>query len=329
MTQKKIFEIGGYIAAAILIAFGLGSIGMSINGRNEARADVKREYIVGSQDMNKTAILAEAKQANLPAEVMDQIPTCNVAGKTINSGARAKCFAAYMRIHTFESTGGKTYSQMGRYLTKERQGHKRPDPRRGRSEDTAAGRERGPEPLGDGDRADERAEHLVLRGAGRTVRDRRRVCIPPRRDRVRDPRLHGLPLAPGPRAQGRQGTGGGSPARLVRTPCLPRRAGSAGPPCFSAPLFRRRPDAGDPPQFAHWFRDRRSPGRAEHRGQPPAAPLGDLAAPTARRPPRKWHSRSGSSEATSWPNTGWSSATSASSSRSRSATGASASRSST
>ena len=68
--------------------------------------------------MNKTAILAEAKQANLPAEVMDQVPTCNVAGKTINSGARAKCFAAYMRIHTFESTGGKTYSQMGRYLTK-------------------------------------------------------------------------------------------------------------------------------------------------------------------------------------------------------------------
>ena len=119
MTQKKLFEIGGYVAAAILIAFGLGSIGMSINGRNEVRADVKREYIVGSQDMNKTAILAEAKQANLPAEVMDQIPTCNVAGKTINSGARAKCFAAYMRIHTFESTGGKTYSQMGRYLTKD------------------------------------------------------------------------------------------------------------------------------------------------------------------------------------------------------------------
>ena len=118
MTQKKIFEFGGYVAAAILIAFGLGSIGMSLSGRSEVRSDIKREYIVGSQDMNRTAILAEAKQANLPAEVMDQIPTCNVAGKTINSGPRAKCFAAYMRIHTFESTGGKTYSQMGRYLTK-------------------------------------------------------------------------------------------------------------------------------------------------------------------------------------------------------------------
>ena len=167
MTQKKIFEIGGYIAAAILIAFGLGSIGMSINGRNEVRADVKREYIVGSQDMNKTAILAEAKQANLPAEVMDQIPTCNVAGKTINSGARAKCFAAYMRIHTFESTGGKTYSQMGRYLTKSGKDTNDPTLAASRSEDAAADRERRPEPLGDGDRPDQRAEHLVLRGAGR------------------------------------------------------------------------------------------------------------------------------------------------------------------
>src|SRR4029079_8128009 len=92
---------------------------MSYNGRNEVRADVKREYIVGTADMTPAAIAAEAKQAKLPAEVMDQIPTCDVAGKTINSGARAKCFASYMRIHTFESTGGKTYSQMGRYMTKD------------------------------------------------------------------------------------------------------------------------------------------------------------------------------------------------------------------
>jgi hypothetical protein len=68
--------------------------------------------------MNKTAILAEAKQSNLPQSVMDQLPTCNVAGKAINSGERAKCFASYMRIHTFEATGGKTYSQMGRFLDK-------------------------------------------------------------------------------------------------------------------------------------------------------------------------------------------------------------------
>lgn len=119
MTQKKIFEIGGYIAATIMIAFGIASIVMGINGRNEVRSSLQREYIVGSPDMNKTAIAGEVKGANLPAEVLSQLPTCNVAGKAIDSGARAKCFASYMRIHTFEATGGKTYSQMGRYLTKD------------------------------------------------------------------------------------------------------------------------------------------------------------------------------------------------------------------
>jgi hypothetical protein len=119
MTQRKLFEFGGYAAAFILIAFGVAAIVMGINGRNEVRTDVSREYIVGSSDMNKTAILAAAKEANLPASVIDELPTCDVAGKEINTGSRAKCFAAYMRVHTFEATGGKTYAQMGRYLTKD------------------------------------------------------------------------------------------------------------------------------------------------------------------------------------------------------------------
>jgi uncharacterized membrane protein YidH (DUF202 family) len=119
MTQRKIFEIGGYVAAAVLIAFGIAAIVMGVNGRSEVRTDVKREFIVGSPDMNPTAILAAAKEAKLPQNIIDDLPTCNVAGKAIDSGSRAKCFAAYMRIHTFESTGGKTYAQMGRWLTKD------------------------------------------------------------------------------------------------------------------------------------------------------------------------------------------------------------------
>jgi uncharacterized membrane protein YidH (DUF202 family) len=119
MTQRKIFEIGGYVAAAVLIAFGIAAIVMGVNGRNEVRTDIKREFIVGSPDMNKTAILAAATEAKLPQEIINDLPTCDVAGKPIDSGSRAKCFASYMRIHTFESTGGKTYAQMGRYLTKD------------------------------------------------------------------------------------------------------------------------------------------------------------------------------------------------------------------
>ena len=119
MTAKKLFEIGGYVAATILVAFGVAALVMGVSGRNEVRANVKREQIVGSSDMNKAAILKEAKDANLPADIIATFPTCDVAGKTVNTGARAKCFAAYMRAHALESTGGRTYSQLGRYVTKE------------------------------------------------------------------------------------------------------------------------------------------------------------------------------------------------------------------
>jgi uncharacterized membrane protein YidH (DUF202 family) len=119
MTMKKALELGGYAAAVLLVAFGIGSLVLGINGRNEVRTDIKREFIVGSPDMNKTAIRETAVKTKLPAAILADLPTCDVANKPINSGSRAKCFASYMRIHTFESTGGKTYSQMGRFLTKD------------------------------------------------------------------------------------------------------------------------------------------------------------------------------------------------------------------
>jgi hypothetical protein len=57
---------------------------------------------------------AEAKAAGLKNVAL---PTCSVADQAIDNGARAKCFASYMRIHALEATGGRTYSQMGQYLT--------------------------------------------------------------------------------------------------------------------------------------------------------------------------------------------------------------------
>ena len=36
----------------------------------------------------------------------------------MNTGSEARCFAEYMRIHTFGATSGLTYSQMGRYQAK-------------------------------------------------------------------------------------------------------------------------------------------------------------------------------------------------------------------
>ena len=39
-----------------------------------------------------------------------------MAGKAVDNGANARCFAQYMRIHALEATGGLVYSEMGQYL---------------------------------------------------------------------------------------------------------------------------------------------------------------------------------------------------------------------
>jgi hypothetical protein len=118
--MRKAFEIGGLVAAAVLIAFGVTAIVMGVNGRNTVQSSLKQEYIVGTPDMNKTAIAAEAKKAGLPASI--KLPTANIAGKAITNGALAREFATYMRIHTLEAAGGLTYAQMPRYATADGKG---------------------------------------------------------------------------------------------------------------------------------------------------------------------------------------------------------------
>ena len=51
-----------------------------------------------------------------PSEITT--PSCSVAGKQVSNGTQARCFAEYMRIHTFGATSGLTYSQMGRFIAK-------------------------------------------------------------------------------------------------------------------------------------------------------------------------------------------------------------------
>jgi hypothetical protein len=115
--MRKYFELGGVVAAAILIGFGIAAVIMGINGRSTVNSSLKLEQIVGTPDMTPAAIRAEAKQANLNFSQI-AFPTLAVAGKQINSGDRARAFAGYMRVHTLEATGGLTYAQMGRYQAK-------------------------------------------------------------------------------------------------------------------------------------------------------------------------------------------------------------------
>ncbi|MFL5925933.1 MAG: hypothetical protein ACJ77E_03250 [Gaiellaceae bacterium] len=118
--MRKLFEIGGVVATAVLIIFGVVAIVMGVNGRNTVQDSLKLEQIVGTPDMNATAIAAEAKKAGLPASIT--LPTTDIAGKAIDSGARARAFASYMRIHALEATGGLPYSQLPRYATADGKG---------------------------------------------------------------------------------------------------------------------------------------------------------------------------------------------------------------
>ncbi|HWT25233.1 MAG TPA: hypothetical protein VN213_17145 [Solirubrobacteraceae bacterium] len=89
--MSKLYRYGGVAASVILIAIGLASIYMGIDGRDQVRSDLAREQIVGT-------------------------PDSTIPGQTVDTGSEAKAFADVMRKHTLEITGGQTYSQMGRFL---------------------------------------------------------------------------------------------------------------------------------------------------------------------------------------------------------------------
>ena len=93
----KFFKYGGIVASVILIAFGVGAIYTGVDGRDRVQSDLAREQIVGT-------------------------PDSTIPGQKVDTGSEAQAFAAVMRKHTLESTEGKTYAQMPRYLDENGQG---------------------------------------------------------------------------------------------------------------------------------------------------------------------------------------------------------------
>ena len=89
--MSKFFKYSGVAASIILIAFGIGSIVVGVNGRDQVRSDLAREQIVGT-------------------------PDSTIPGQLVNTGAKAQAFAKVMRKHTLEATNGQTYAQMARYI---------------------------------------------------------------------------------------------------------------------------------------------------------------------------------------------------------------------
>jgi len=84
--------------------------------RAQIKGDVAEIRILMGHAM-ETGQRKDAAGATVPAHFIQSM-TVDVAGKPITSGARARAFASYMRIHTLEATGNLTYSQLGRYTAK-------------------------------------------------------------------------------------------------------------------------------------------------------------------------------------------------------------------
>jgi putative Mn2+ efflux pump MntP len=113
-NTRKLLWSGGVVGGVLLVVLGAVWIFAGINARSEVHDTITQEQIVGSPDMSPTAILAGIKEAGLEGKV--DIPSCSVADKAVSNGDEARCFAQYMRVHALESSGGKTYSELGRFL---------------------------------------------------------------------------------------------------------------------------------------------------------------------------------------------------------------------
>jgi hypothetical protein len=98
--MRQMVRIGGYLASAVLIVFGIGATVVGTLAFFEVRDTIERENITATPDAQELGVDLEP-------------------GEPIDTGAEAKEFANIIRAHALEATGGRTYAEMGRFLTPE------------------------------------------------------------------------------------------------------------------------------------------------------------------------------------------------------------------
>ena len=105
---RRMFWLGGMAAGVLLVVLGGIWIWQGASARSEVHDTISREQITGTPDMSLATFKGEVAGV--------ETPSCDVAGEEIDTGAEARCFADWMRVHALEDTGGRTFSEMGRYL---------------------------------------------------------------------------------------------------------------------------------------------------------------------------------------------------------------------
>ena len=131
MKNTRIWEIGGFVAGAVLIVFGVVAIFMGVSGYSTTRDALKDEGITfGSAD--DPAVAEHAGQW---------------ADEQVTTGEQARAFASVMREHTLASTDGLTYAQMGRFQSADQ-----PSDPAGTNDEAAALKDESGQPVANGAR---------------------------------------------------------------------------------------------------------------------------------------------------------------------------------
>jgi hypothetical protein len=119
MKGKKIWEIGGFIAGAVLIVFGAVAIYLGVNGFSTTRDAIQDEQIYFSTAEDEDAATDKYASAWY--------------GEQVKTGEQARAFAKIMREHQLERTEGLTYAEMGRFIAADD-----PESAKGTSDEEAA-----------------------------------------------------------------------------------------------------------------------------------------------------------------------------------------------
>jgi hypothetical protein len=105
MKGKRYWEIGGFLAGAVLILFGAVAIYLGVTGLSTTRDAIQDEQIYFSTAEDEDA--ATDKYAS------------QWYGEQVKTGEQSRAFAKIMREHQLERTEGLTYAEMGRFVSAE------------------------------------------------------------------------------------------------------------------------------------------------------------------------------------------------------------------
>lgn len=96
--MSRMFKYGGYLSSIILILFGAGTVVAAALGFMEVRDTIRQENITATPDAAEIGVDLEP-------------------GQEIRTGTEAREFATIIRTHALEATDGRTFAEMGRFLT--------------------------------------------------------------------------------------------------------------------------------------------------------------------------------------------------------------------